>query len=75
MPGSAGWSFEGAAELLGLLEVPFHQVRRSGSHGVEADVLDVGETGDAESPVVGDLADGVADAVVVGVLAERSSRS
>ena len=39
--------------------------------GVEVDVFDVLDAGEAEAPVVDDFADGVADACVVGVLVEN----
>lgn len=56
------------AESVGLIEVLRDRFRRRGGRGVEVDVFDIVDAGVAETPVVDDLGDGVADAVVVGVL-------
>jgi hypothetical protein len=52
--GCHDWSFEVAAELVGLLEVLPDQVRGGGCGGLEVDVLDIGDAQEAEGPVVGD---------------------
>jgi hypothetical protein len=73
VPGTRGGPFEVEAELVGLLEVLVDQFRRGGGRPVEVDVLDVLDAGEAEAPLVDDLADRLVAALMLCPMVRRSS--